>query len=260
MTVFSVSAPPMQTFFLSTIGTPENWNEAVRQANGKWIKIMHDDDWFSGPASLTRFANAIKQNPDCAFIFSAYSNYFFDRSESQKVKLSSWWFSRLEKSPLVLFSTNLIGPPSVVIFKKSASCEFDPRLKWLVDIDFYIRLQAHLKPVYIKEHLVNVGISEEQVTASCFREPNVEIPESFHLLSKLGPSPFRNPFFYDGWWRLLRNLNIRSLDQIREAGYQGEVHPIISRMISCQRAIPKSLLKIGPVSKSLMFLSYLINS
>ena len=23
------------------LGTPENWNESIRHANGKWIKIMH---------------------------------------------------------------------------------------------------------------------------------------------------------------------------------------------------------------------------
>src|SRR5687767_8300464 len=28
-------------------GTPENWNAGIRKARGKWIKLMHDDDWFS---------------------------------------------------------------------------------------------------------------------------------------------------------------------------------------------------------------------
>ena len=28
------------------LGTPENWNECIRKANGSWIKMMHDDDWF----------------------------------------------------------------------------------------------------------------------------------------------------------------------------------------------------------------------
>src|SRR4051812_42190862 len=31
------------------LGSPGNWNAAVQHATGKWIKIMHDDDWFSEP-------------------------------------------------------------------------------------------------------------------------------------------------------------------------------------------------------------------
>src|SRR5580693_3489003 len=29
------------------LGTPGNWNEAIRRSSGQWIKLMHDDDWFS---------------------------------------------------------------------------------------------------------------------------------------------------------------------------------------------------------------------
>ena len=39
----------------ATLGTPENWNEGIRKAKYDWIKIMHDDDWFSGPSSLRKF-------------------------------------------------------------------------------------------------------------------------------------------------------------------------------------------------------------
>jgi len=42
-----------------TLGSPENWNEGIRHAKAGWIKIMHDDDWFSGPGSLQTFADAI---------------------------------------------------------------------------------------------------------------------------------------------------------------------------------------------------------
>src|SRR5215213_9554314 len=36
----------------SPLGTPENWNAAIRQARGEWIKLMHDDDWFRNEDSL----------------------------------------------------------------------------------------------------------------------------------------------------------------------------------------------------------------
>jgi glycosyltransferase involved in cell wall biosynthesis len=36
------------------LGTPENWNEGLRQAKGGWIKIMHDDDWFTNESICQR--------------------------------------------------------------------------------------------------------------------------------------------------------------------------------------------------------------
>ena len=44
------------------LGTPENWNEGIRRASGKWIKLMHDDDWFATPGALQQFAHATQQH------------------------------------------------------------------------------------------------------------------------------------------------------------------------------------------------------
>ena len=41
------------------LGTPENWNEAIRKANGVWIKLMHDDDWFANENSLELVFNKL---------------------------------------------------------------------------------------------------------------------------------------------------------------------------------------------------------
>ena len=52
--------------------------------------------------------------------------------------------------PEVLLAANRIGPPSVVIFKKDLNVLFDSRMRWLVDIDFYIRyLKKHGTPEFI---------------------------------------------------------------------------------------------------------------
>src|SRR5436305_6619415 len=42
------------------LGSPENWNAAVRRAKGDWIKIMHHDDWFSSNSALDVFVQNIK--------------------------------------------------------------------------------------------------------------------------------------------------------------------------------------------------------
>ena len=57
-------------------------------AKADWIKIMHDDDWFSGPESLRIFADPFLKVKH-AFYFSAYSNVFPDgRLKSISLRLS----------------------------------------------------------------------------------------------------------------------------------------------------------------------------
>src|SRR5690349_21816174 len=34
------------------LGTPGNWNSAIRHARGEWIKLIHDDDWLASTTSL----------------------------------------------------------------------------------------------------------------------------------------------------------------------------------------------------------------
>ena len=236
------------------LGTPENWNESIRQAGGEWIKLMHDDDWFTGPGSLGAFAAAIR--PDKDFIFSAYCNVYEGSGRIETARASRLSRRLLASDPAALLSRNLVGPPSVTLYRKT-ELEYDKRMKWRVDIDFYVHyLQTHAF-LYINEPLVNIGISEEQVTQSCFLVPAVEIPENFLLLQKIGTGRLKNVLAYDSWWRLMRNLNIRSLAQIEAAGYHGEVPAVIRAIIRRQRLLSSRLLKIGPLSKLLMLVSYL---
>src|SRR5688572_25308311 len=157
-------------------GTPENWNEAIRHAKGEWIKLMHDDDWFSSPDSLGNFAKAAKENNDQAFFYAAFKNIYEDSDRVEPVHINSFRKKKLEQDPATLFSSNVIGPPSVTLVKNDQTVWYDKRMKWLVDIDFYFRRLRNTKPVYINQPLINVGINKEQVTRIAFRVPAVEIP------------------------------------------------------------------------------------
>jgi glycosyltransferase involved in cell wall biosynthesis len=241
------------------LGSPGNWNAAIRHAKAEWIKIMHDDDWFAQTSSLEEFVNAIKKNPSAGLFFSAYSNYYFENDKHKDFRMGSWWFKKLLKDPTVLFSRNVIGAPSVVIYKRSMQQEYDIHLKWLVDIDFYIRALSGTRPVFINKILINIGIGKEQITQDCFRKRPVEIPESFYLLNKTGPNHLRNIIVYDAWWRLMRNLEIKNENEIFESGYHEAIPGAIKRIIKFQKGIPTSILNIGILSKTLMAIAYLSN-
>jgi glycosyltransferase involved in cell wall biosynthesis len=238
------------------LGTPENWNEAIRQARGKWIKIMHDDDWFNGVDSLANFAEASREGGE-KFIFSSYFDVYLSGNKSKRIIPPAFRFRMLKKEPAILVSKNIIGPPSVIMCRNDGNHQYDARLKWLVDIDMYIRRLQQDKIVYLPEPLINVGIGADQVTSSVHGVPEVEVPEHFYFLEKHGIKTLKNILVYDAWWRFIRNFKLLSPTVIENYGYKSPIHPVISSMISWQKKISTVLLRNGVFSKSFMFLHFI---
>jgi glycosyltransferase involved in cell wall biosynthesis len=290
------------------LGTPENWNEAIRQAKGQWIKLIHDDDWLTSATSLQDYANAINQNPGVDFFYSAYYNvrvndrktsdltketgadidkrataddiqeiplnaYINDNikdkindknneKNNEKVEIIkpvSFRIKQLQQNPVTLLSKNIIGPPSVVIHRNDQKYFYDKNLQWLVDMDFYMRYLENRIAIYIDKPLVNIGLNEQQVTNSSSLVRQVEIPEHFRILEKTGVHQLNNLLVYDAWWRLIRNLKIHDLNEIKEAGYTGKIPLAIINLVKFQQKLPYSMLNFGPTSKSLMLASYSYN-
>jgi glycosyltransferase involved in cell wall biosynthesis len=240
------------------LGTPENWNEGIRQATGKWIKLMHDDDWFVSNEALQLFYNATIASRS-TFFFCAYQNVYLDQNKNELVHLPSARWKRVTKYFPALYARNVIGPPSVVLVKNGSGILYDSRMKWLVDIDFYIRVLHNTTAHHIPELLVSVGVGKEQVTQYTHNRPEVEIPEGLLLQSKLGPLSFKNILYYDAWWRLIRNLGIRDASSFRQYASNEAIPSQIDDIISLQKFIPLSLLKIGPISKIFMSISWVKN-
>jgi glycosyltransferase involved in cell wall biosynthesis len=242
---------------LPALGTPENWNEAIRHASGCWIKLIHDDDWFYDELSLQRFVNAVRANPDVSFFFSAYTNVYEGSNQCQNMFLRPFWKRHLLNDPNILIADNVIGPPSVTLHKNDGSVWYDKQMKYIVDIDFYIRYLCSQKPAYIPELLVKVGINKDQVTKYTFGVPEVHLKEALQLLQKTGEKRMKNILVFDAWWRLLRNFSVRDFEDIKATGFEEDVPDQLKAMIAFQRKIPSRWLKIGVFSKTMMSVCYL---
>ena len=239
------------------LGTPVNWKYGISLAKGEWIKIMHDDDWFAGEDSLKIFAEATKKGK--RFIVCRYFNVF-ESGKKEAPAFPESWKSMIVQEPMTLLSTNVVGPPSVTLVHSSIKEQYDTFMKWRVDIDFYVRILSTEKAFeLIDQSLVCVGVSETQVTNYCINEPEVELPEGVLLLHKYGVAPLKNIRVYDAWWRILRNVNIRSIEQLESYTPYTTWPKAVQRMVQQQSRIPASLLKLGPFSKLAMALSYLFN-
>lgn len=243
-------------------GMPENWNVAIGRASGLWIKIMHDDDWFQQPDSLSLFAAQTATKAD--FIFSDYENYYLN-AKGQTLRRQIMEFPEsqrhlIEKEPLVLLANNRIGPPSVCMVRRSSEVRYDRRLRWRVDIDYYTGvLRQNAQLIRIDQPLIAVGMNPDQVTNITKNRPEVELPEAYILLKKYGVAPFKRWQVYDAWWRMLRNMQIYSKDILYN--YVNENwDPVVLQMVVFLQRLPKFLLKSGVTSKIFMFLSYFTNT
>lgn len=240
-----------------TLGTPANWNAGIRIAKGEWIKLIHDDDWFADEKGLASFASNTKNGKH--FIFSAYKNIYESGKPAEKIFITPAWQKRIIREPDTVFALNVIGPPSVAMLHKSIALQYDERLKWRVDQEFYIRVLNAVKDYcYIPETLINIGISKTQVTQTSIYNPSIELPEGLIMLQKHGTKPLKNILVYDAWWRLLRNMKITSEEQLNQ--YTVDEWPeIIKKIVKDLSKVPDNIVRVGVISKILMTLSFLKN-
>lgn len=239
------------------LGTPENWNEAIRKGNGDWIKIMHNDDWFATDDALQVFHDAIQQNPSTDFFFSAFQNVDVDSGKNEVVRLSITDKLFLKSNAYHLLKKVYIGNPSCTIVRKNLNIWYDKRYKFIVDFDYYIRVIRQTKmPVYIDQVLLNIGFHSEQVTTYTKYDPKVQIPENITFLNEQKKDILKNIIVFDYYWRLMRNLKINTQEKLYS--FLGDIKPAgkIISIINFQKKLPAGLLRIGIVSKFFMFILY----
>lgn len=197
------------------LGPPENWNEGLRKACGQYIKILHHDDWLADENSLEKFVKLMDENPDSDLGY-AKSVDVDVTSGKTKSRRAEKYVKRLEKDCLELFLTNRIGAPSVVIFRNGKDFFFDKNLKWVVDMEFYLScLLKNPKIAFVNEVLVNIGISNTQVTKSCQNNRDVQVFEQFYFYNKY-KNLLKDKKYQNKLLELIKTFKIGNLQTLKE--------------------------------------------
>lgn len=255
---YKVNLPVLYFKNKHPLGSPANWNAAIAQAKGQWIKIMHDDDWFADEHCLGKFAEVATQNT-ASFIFSGFVNVELATGVEHPFVISQLEERMLQQNPLYLFRTNYIGHPSTTLIKNELTQWFDESIKWVVDFEFYIRVLRANDFYAIKQPLIKIGIGSEQITIASFRKREVELPENIYLLNTLGAQCLNYIFVYDYYWRLMRNLGIKEVEELKEYVTLEQVPFVLKSMIRWQQKLGiKTLKKYGAYSKICMTIHYLM--
>ena len=167
-------------------GMPENWNSAIQQATGKYIKILHHDDFFTQSDSLKLMVEEI-ENKKGDFLFCQTDVWHIKTGIHHFHKISHKQLNLLNGKPEFLFFKNMIGSPSVTLYLNDLSLKYDSRFKWLVDIDFYMQILFQKKQiVYLNKPLITtIHGSDEQVTGYVLNDKVFQIKEHVHLFNKI---------------------------------------------------------------------------
>lgn len=125
----------------------ENTNSGLRQARGEFIKILYLDDYFSNELSLVNMVNNIDRY---RWLICGTNN-----------NPNPMWTSDIERG------NNKLGSPSAMMFRNKLDDNllFDEKMSWLLDCDYYIRMQERYGiPNIIWGDFVSLGQGDHQMT------------------------------------------------------------------------------------------------
>jgi dTDP-4-dehydrorhamnose reductase len=119
-----------------------NTNMAMKRATGKWIKILFQDDFLFDENALQTQHDILESNPDIKWLVSTFihsnDGVSFYRLYNPKYNDNIW------------NGNNTLGNPSNLTIINKDLIFFDEGLNWLVDCEYYYRLNGKYgKPTII---------------------------------------------------------------------------------------------------------------
>ena len=157
-----------------SLGSPKNWNFAIQQAIGKYIKILHHDDWLLTTDALDLYYSEVSRDEKC-FVFAAAESI-----QNGEIIPHIPGYKEVQDyviNPYALLKANFIGGPSSMIFPNQ-NFFFDERLVWLVDVDFYLQLTFNGFTInYIPKQIYCVFLDNSNITNRCVNDFELNIKE-----------------------------------------------------------------------------------
>lgn len=125
----------------------ENTNAAILKSKGDIVKILYLDDYFAHPKALENIVHEFK-NEETKWLITGC-----DTNPHPK------W------SDKILEGKNTLGSPSVLAFRNEYPNLFDFRMSWLLDCDYFHRLnERYGKPTILDEVGIIIGTGPHQMT------------------------------------------------------------------------------------------------
>jgi len=187
------------------LGMVANWNSCLLQAKGEYIKFVFGDDLLVSPDAIGRMVSLLDNNKSISLVCSARN---LINESSQTLKVESHFKSGIMSGTDVInhclaCQKNLIGEPSVVMFRKNQSRRgFNPVYKQIVDLEMWFQLLEQGSFAYIDEPLCAFRIHGQQQTA-VNADNFVLLNDTYHLYDDYLSRDYINlPEFMKGYLKL----------------------------------------------------------
>lgn len=133
-----------------------NINNAIKLSNGKIIKILFQDDFLLHKDSLKDIKESFDNNPNKKWLLSSCEH------SKNGTDFYNTFIPEFNREKL-LSGINTISSPSVVSFLREYDVKFDENIVWMMDCDYYIRMQKELgDPIILNQTNVVNRIWEKQ--------------------------------------------------------------------------------------------------
>jgi dTDP-4-dehydrorhamnose reductase len=126
-----------------------NINNAIKHCNGKWIKVLFQDDFLYNNNSLQIQHDFITRNPEAKWFMT---KFYHSNTGTDFYKLyTPRWVDHQWTGH------NLMGCPSGLTLKNESLLFFDEELNWYMDIDYYQKLYIKYGKPYILDEITTVN-------------------------------------------------------------------------------------------------------
>lgn len=175
------------------LGLEGNWNAAIEQARGTYIKVFCGDDLLF-PECLERQVGLMQQPHNAGLALTATSRRtltpagkpVFNRIFFKKDKQLSGTAAIRES---LRRGTNIFGEPGAVLFRRALlekTGPFDGSIPYLIDLDMWIRLLLHGDVLILSEPLFGFRVSN---TSLSFFLSSRQSKEFSQLIEKIKSVP-----------------------------------------------------------------------
>jgi glycosyltransferase involved in cell wall biosynthesis len=186
--------PRIRCFQGSTnLGMQGNWNRALREAQGKYIKVLCHDDILH-PECLEKQAAAFGHEESDTIVLVSSGRDIIDgcgkRIITRRFPVKTGKIRGIDAiRACVHAGTNVIGEPTAVMFKKdivSAVGGFDSRNPYVIDLDFWSRLLLYGDLYFIGESLCSFRVFRGSAS---FRTANMHCRDIVNWMKQLAVDP-----------------------------------------------------------------------
>jgi len=202
------------------LGRVANLNFLLHKAHGKWIKYMHDDDWFVENTALMQLVMQAEYSM-ASFVFSGSTSRLILKGYDRYNFISPKEYEALKKDPTLLMISNPIVKLSACMFLNDRNLKFDTTLKDLAECDYFIRfLHEHGGLKALKNNLIHLTELSIRINGCRHAGFAVETLVLFGRYAAISGSPYR---LASALGRCLGELSIRTGHQLKKMGFHGTI-------------------------------------